>query len=58
MAQYRIAYLDGNDETITANTVESDHGQYIAYRDGKPAAYIPAANVRSIVRQDDEAVTD
>jgi hypothetical protein len=59
MARYRIAYLDGETETITAANLEPSGNQYIAWvGDGSAAAYIPAANVRSIVRQDDEAVTD
>jgi hypothetical protein len=56
MARYLITYLDGEAEEVTANTLEPSSGQYIAYREGKPAAYVPAANVRSIIRQDDEAV--
>jgi hypothetical protein len=57
MPRYRIAYLDGNDETITAANLEPSGSQYIAWvGDGSAAAYIPAANVRSIVRQDDEPV--
>ncbi|MEU5772718.1 hypothetical protein ABZ819_05355 [Streptomyces venezuelae] len=58
MAQYKIKYLDGEIETVAANLVESDGRQYVIYRSGKPAGYIPAANVRSVLRQDDQAVTD
>lgn len=59
MAKYLISYTDGDSETITADNLEPSlsGGQYVAYRDGKPAAYIPATNVRSIVRQDDETET-
>ncbi|UPZ27638.1 hypothetical protein MUK60_07300 [Streptomyces sp. LRE541] len=57
MAQYEIKYLDGESETVTANLIESDGRQYVIYRSGKPAGYIPASNVRSVLRQDDEAVT-
>ncbi|GLP64317.1 hypothetical protein TUSST3_09370 [Streptomyces sp. TUS-ST3] len=55
MARYRIAYLDGEDENVTANTIEITGSQYVVYRDGKPAGFVPVANVRSVHRQDDEA---
>jgi hypothetical protein len=58
MAQYLINYLDGESETVTAADLAPSGSQYIAWvGDGSAAAFIPAANVRSIVRQDDEAVT-
>lgn len=57
MATYRIAYTDGETETITADYVDPEGVQYVAYLDSKLVAYIPGRNVRSIVRQDDEAVT-
>jgi len=62
MAQYLINYLDGETETVEADGVEYDidardytlHGP-----DGRGViALVPAGNVRSIVRQDDGAVTD
>jgi hypothetical protein len=56
MARYLISYLDGETETITASGIETGDVQYVAYRDGKPAAFIPVANVRSVIRQNDEAV--
>lgn len=57
MAQYLIKYLDGESETITAASLDPSGSQYIAWvGDGSVVAYIPAANVRSIVRQDTEAV--
>ena len=57
MARYLISYLDGESEIVTAVNLEPSGGQYIAWAgDGSAAAYIPAANVRSIVRQDDKAV--
>ncbi|WP_329215257.1 hypothetical protein OG352_06430 [Streptomyces sp. NBC_01485] len=57
MARYRISYLDGETETITAANLEPSGSQYIAWvGDGAAAAYIPIGNVRSIVLQDDEAV--
>ncbi|MDX2757896.1 hypothetical protein [Streptomyces europaeiscabiei] len=59
MARYLITYLDGNDETITAANLEPSGSQYIAWvGDGSAAAFIPISNVRSVVRQNDEAVTD
>jgi hypothetical protein len=56
MAQYLISYLDGETETITASGIETGGVQYVLYQDGKPAAFIPVTNVRSVIRQDDEAV--
>lgn len=58
MARYNVTYLDGDSETVTANLVEPSGGQYVVYRQGKPVGYIPAANVRSILRQDDAAMDD
>jgi hypothetical protein len=58
MAQYLISYLDGEGETVTANNVEITGGQYVLYRGGKPAGFVPVSNVRSVHRQDDEAATD
>jgi len=59
MARYLVTYLDGDSETITAANLEPSGSQYIAWvGDGSTAAYIPIANVRSVVLQDDaEAVT-
>lgn len=55
MARYLISYLDGESETVTAARVEPSGSQYIAWvGDGSAAAYIPAANVRSIMRLADE----
>lgn len=57
MPQYLIEYLDGDSDTITADDIEPSGSQYIAWAgDGSAAAYIPAANVRSIIRQAAEAV--
>jgi hypothetical protein len=59
MASYRITYMDGDVETIVADTLEHSGGQYIGWAgDGSAVAYIPANNVRSIIRQDDQAVTN
>ncbi|MEC4016113.1 hypothetical protein [Streptomyces sp. H27-D2] len=59
MARYLISYLDGESETVTAANLEPSGSQYIAWvGDGSAAAYIPAVNVRSIVRQDDGQVDD
>lgn len=58
MAQYLVTYTDGDTETVTAERIDASGSQYIGWvGDGSVAAYIPAVNVRSIVRQDNEAVT-
>jgi hypothetical protein len=58
MARFLVTYTDGDTETITAERIDSSGSQYIGWvGDGSVAAYTPATNVRSIVRQDDEAVT-
>lgn len=57
MARYLITYLDGDSETVTAARLEPSGSQYVAWvGDGSAAAYIPINNVRSVIRQDDEAV--
>ncbi|MFS4103745.1 DUF6085 family protein [Streptomyces sp. PD-S100-1] len=59
MAKFTINYLSGDTETVTAVTVDRsfDSREYhFPDRDGRLAARIPVANVRSIHRQD-EAVT-
>lgn len=61
MAQYLVTYLIGDAETIEANKVAHDHDgeQYVFHKQDRayaPVALVPAANVLSIVRQDDEAV--
>ncbi|MFD5221358.1 hypothetical protein ACFWMH_27335 [Streptomyces tendae] len=59
MAQYLVTYLTGNSETIDVDNLEPSSNQYVGWDEGGAVvAYIPANNVRSIVRQDDEAVTD
>ena len=59
MARFLVTYTDGDTETITAERIDSSGSQYIGWvGDGSVAAYIPSTNVRSIVRQGDEAVTD
>ena len=58
MPNYLITYLDGDSETIDADTMEPSGSQYIAYRNGCSVAYIPATNVRSITRQDTTQPTD
>jgi len=59
MAQYLINYLDGESETVTAADLAPSGSQYIAWvADGSAAAFISAANVRSIIRQNDAEATD
>lgn len=56
MATYRISYTDGETETVEAHTLEPSGSHYVGrVGDGSASAYIPAVNVRSIVRQDDQA---
>ncbi|WP_306317221.1 MULTISPECIES: hypothetical protein [unclassified Streptomyces] len=60
MATYTINYLSGDTETVEADGVEYDtEAQDYVLAHSKVAAHIaivPRANVRSIVRQDNEAV--
>lgn len=63
MARYTINYLTGDTETITADKVNiDDESQVFVFRTGpiqnEPDAIVPQSNVRSVHRQDDEAVTD
>lgn len=63
MAQYTINYLTGDTETIQVDRIEEEGTQYTAYLGSDEdtsviVSHIPAANVRSIHRQADEAVTD
>ena len=60
MAQYRISYLDGEDETVTATQVvyDSDARDYTFRNGNRLIALVPTSNVRSVHRQDDEAATD
>jgi len=56
MARYEINYLDGNTECVDADNLEPSGNQYIAWAgDGSAAAYIPVANVRSIIKCNEEA---
>ncbi|MFJ4925288.1 hypothetical protein [Streptomyces sp. NPDC088736] len=55
MARYEIKYLIGDSEIIEARNLEPSGSQYIGWRtDGSAAAYIPIANVLSVVRLADE----
>ncbi|MFE2047992.1 hypothetical protein ACFXAS_05755 [Streptomyces sp. NPDC059459] len=59
MAQYLVTYCHGDSETITADNLELSGNQYIGWAgDGSAVAYIPSGNVLSIIRLNDEAVTD
>ncbi|OUD04685.1 hypothetical protein [Streptomyces swartbergensis] len=63
MARYLITYDNGHDETVEAKCIEPSGSQYIGWaEDGSACAYIPIANVLSVVRLADEnapkAVTD
>lgn len=64
MARYTINYLTGDSEIIEAANLEPSGSQYIGWAgDGSAAAYIPIANVLSVVRiaeagSDTEAVND
>ncbi|GGU62783.1 MULTISPECIES: hypothetical protein [Streptomyces] len=52
MAKYYAAFLDGDYEEIAADLVERSGSDYIVYRAGEVAGYIPVANVRSLLRED------
>ncbi|MGW5173128.1 hypothetical protein ACWERY_02020 [Streptomyces sp. NPDC004082] len=59
MAQYLVTYDNGHDEIIEADNVEPSGSHYVGWAgDGSAAAYIPASNVLSIVRQREEVTTD
>ena len=62
MARYTIHYLTGDVETVEAEKVNiDDESKVFVFRTGpiqnEPDAIVPSANVLSIHRQDDEAVT-
>src|SRR5690606_31934034 len=61
MAQYTINYLTGDEETVSAVTVNmnSDGSEYrFPDRNGRIVAYVPARNVLSIIlTEEPEAVT-
>lgn len=61
MARYTIKYLDGETETVNADGIDydPDASDYnFTKADGMGVvALAPAANVRSIHRHDDQAVT-
>ncbi|MFD7861855.1 hypothetical protein [Streptomyces sp. NPDC059783] len=58
MAQYIVTFTDGgSDVIVTATNLELCGNEYIAWAgDGSAVAYIPARNVRAIIRQDAPAV--
>lgn len=56
MARYTINYLNGDCEIIEAANLEPSGSQYIGWAgDGSATAYIPIANVLSVVRIADAA---
>lgn len=62
MARYTINYLTGDVETVEAETVNiDDESKVFVFRtdpiQNEPDAIVPTANVRSIHRHDDEAVS-
>jgi hypothetical protein len=60
MARYLVTYDNGMEDTITATKVDKnfDSSEYrFLDTSDQPVAYVPASNVLSIVRQDDEEVT-
>ncbi|MFE7233891.1 hypothetical protein ACFVAF_25140 [Streptomyces sp. NPDC057596] len=58
MTKHLISYLTGGIETITADQVDHDVDAriFVFYSGRDTVALVPAANVLSIVRQDDEVV--
>lgn len=62
MATYTITYLSGDTETVKADGIAIEYGEYCAYRktdDGHDitVAWMPAPNVRSIHLLDDAPTT-
>lgn len=57
MATYTINYLNGETDTVEADRITSDERpvDYTFSNDGQIVAVIPIANVRSILRQNEEA---
>ncbi|MGA4875833.1 hypothetical protein [Streptomyces lydicamycinicus] len=60
MARYTINYLNGDSETIEADGVEYDPDarDYTFVGGQQVVALVPTANVQSVRRQDDKAVTN
>lgn len=55
MARYTITYLTGDSEIVEAKYIEPSGSHYIGWAgDGIASAYIPIANVLSVVRLADE----
>lgn len=55
MARYTITYLTGDSEIVEAKYIEPSGSQYIGWAgDGSASAYIPIANVLSVVRLAEE----
>lgn len=59
MARYTINYLNGDCEIIEAANLDPSGSQYIGWAgDGSATAYIPIANVLSVVRIAEEPTPD
>lgn len=54
MATYTINYLTGDTETVQADSLIRDGDEYVASTGVTTIARIPALNVRSILRAEDE----
>lgn len=59
MATYTINYLNGETDTVEADRITSDERpvDYTFSNDREIVAVVPIANVRSILRQNEEATS-
>ncbi|MGW8702848.1 hypothetical protein ACWGOK_39085 [Streptomyces eurythermus] len=51
MTRHQVTYTTGDHQNINADTITITDGQYIAYLNNQPIAYIPTGNVLSVIRQ-------
>lgn len=59
MARYTIKYLNGDEEIVEAKYIEPSGSHYIGWvGDGSACAYIPIANVLSVVRIAEEPTAE